>query len=136
MRGLHFVFLIEHKTILLILWVTRQRNSELNLVFLFIDRRAEKDKKKVCYFVQTQRLKVTYIYPFLFLQRLCVEARVGNVTCSRKVCSLMQIISYASSLTLSLITFLVCSRHLHRRSQQFFGLKRVYDFERLFVTFT
>ena len=53
MGGLHFVFLIEHKTILLILWVTRQRNSELNLVFLFIDRRAENDKKKVCYFVQT-----------------------------------------------------------------------------------
>ena len=26
-----------------------------------------------------------------FLQRLCVEARVGNVTCSRKVCSLMQL---------------------------------------------
>ena len=45
-----------------------------------------------------------------FLQILCVEARVGNV-------SLMQIIRYASSLTLSLITFLVCSRHLYRRSQ-------------------
>ena len=41
-----------------------------------------------------------------FLQRLCVEARVGNVTCSRKVCSLMQIIMYASSLTLRIITFL------------------------------
>ena len=52
-----------------------------------------------------------------FLQRLCVEARVGNVTCSRKVCSLMQIIRYASSLTLRIITFLVCSRHLYRRSQ-------------------
>ena len=52
-----------------------------------------------------------------FLQILCVEARVGNVTCSRKDCSLMQISKYASSLTLSLITFLACSRHLYRRSQ-------------------
>ena len=48
---------------------------------------------------------------------ISVPARVGNVTCSRKDCSLMQIISYASPLTLSLITFLVCSRHLYRRSQ-------------------
>ena len=45
-----------------------------------------------------------------FLQRLCVEARVGNV-------SLMQIIRYPSALTLRIITFLVCSRHLYRRSQ-------------------
>ena len=52
-----------------------------------------------------------------FLQRLCVEARVGNVTFSQKVCSLMQISRYASSLTLRIITFLACSRRLYRRSQ-------------------
>ena len=33
---------------------------------------------------------ISYVF-VPFLQRLCVEARVGNVTCSRKVCSLMQL---------------------------------------------